>query len=293
VRRIWAVLLLVGGLAVGVPGVNAGPITVDGFLTDWVSGATLNTGYDLGAGALVPVSGVTYWIEDSVVDPYGMVGPGYGGQNFDVEAAYGIWSAGTYYGAFVTGFDQLGQYGWNGTTYYRTGDLFLDVNPGIAPGWDLAIAMSTHDGFVAGNVYAATGGTWYTVPTDFASSQPALLTGTPNDVTASYAVVYGYGEGMTTEINKASASYADYGAADHNVYEVSLAGGLLSGADSILMHYTQECGNDVFDLEVVDLLPPQVVPEPCTSVLALTALLAGVYVRRRKRRLPHDQGDPE
>jgi hypothetical protein len=268
--------------------VNAGPITVDGYLTDWVSGVDLTLGYDLPAGTLVPtLGGVTYWVEDHVGAQYGYVGPGIGGQNFDVEAAYGILSSGAYYGAFVTGTDRAGEYG-SGDTLYRTGDLFLDLNPATDPGWDLAIPLTYHGAFVRGHVYAApASGTWYEDPGVLPGSTPFRLAGSPTDVTGQFSVAYAYREGMWGEYDHASSLPFLYGAADHNVFEVYLSGDMLLGADGILMHYTQGCGNDLFDLEI----PYTVVPEPCTSVLALTALLAGAYVRRRRRHLSIGSSD--
>ncbi len=286
-RQICVALLLAGWLVCGVPGANAAPIAVNGFLDDWIAGAppsgSLTGAYDLPAGTLVPTRpNVTYWIEDSVGDG-GYVGPGVGGQNYDVEAAYGILTPGTFYGAFVTGFDKGGQYGWGGNPYYRTGDLFFDLNSGPAgtdPTWDLAIALTDHDGLTAGNVYVAPGGggDWYSYPTDYHSSAPALLKDKARDATSQFTVHYGYHEGVLGELSWASTDTTKYSGSDHNVYEVSLSGSMLSDVSSIRMHYTQECGNDLFDLDM------GVVPEPGLSVLALGAFVAGAFARYRKRK---------
>jgi len=296
-RQIWVVILLTGWLACGVPGTNADAIVVDGALSDWVAGVDLTTGYDL-TGSLEPtLPGATSWIEDSV-GAGGYVGPGYGGQNFDVEAAYSMWSNMTFYGAFVTGFDKDGQQGWGGSGLYRTGDLFFDLNyvPGESS-WDLAIALSTHDdgGFVEGRVYMPTDPTdteWYTKERpdlDYPDSRPGLLKNPENVeyVMGLFDVSYEYAEGHPkNELGQEEVSYAstdpdDYSPLDHNVYEVSLSGdyflSLLSNDSTIRMHYTQECGNDVFNLDQ-DII----IPEPSLSLLALGAFIAGAFARFRK-----------
>ena len=51
------------------------------------------------------------------------------------------------------------------------------------------------------------------------------------------------------------------------------------GPFPVTMHYTESCGNDVFDLTANDV----VLPEPGTCILALGAVLAGAYARRRRK----------
>jgi len=76
-------------------------------------------------------AGASFWLEDSITSKnghFGYVGPGWGGQKFDVEAAYLGAHDDTLSLAFVTGFDAAGQrtskYGaWN-----KPGDAFFDFN---------------------------------------------------------------------------------------------------------------------------------------------------------------------
>ena len=82
----------------------------------------------------------------------------------------------------------------------------------------------------------------------------------------------------------ASTNTNDYDPGDHNIVAVSIDGTDLHNAFStfaygstpVLMHYTESCGNDVFDLTGDVILP-----EPCTAVLALGAVVAGAFARRR------------
>jgi hypothetical protein len=283
VRKI-AVLMLLGLWATGTA--FGATITVNGDLSDW--GVTVDyTRYDRPDSKWAPTrSGVAYWAEDTTRfnGEASRVGPGYGGQNFDVEAAYITSADGRLYAAFVSGFDREGQLGWSGSTLYQTGDLFFDLNPDGIPSWDFAIALSDHNGFLEGHAYipSSPSGTWYTTPSDYPSSAPALLVA-GGGFKELLGVQYGYYEGTDLDDNLyASTNPATYQAADHNTVEVSLNGSDLSaafpGSTSVLMHYTQGCGNDVFDLRG-DVL----VPEPGTAILALAAVVAGAYARRRRK----------
>jgi hypothetical protein len=297
--------IAVYGPATGLTGGNfTGDIVFDGQLSaDWGVSVVLNgpgAAFDQPAAQWMPaVSGVSYWIEDSTKwgGTAGKVGPGTGGQNFDAEAAYAAVKGGTMYMAFVTGFDKNGQYGWNDSYRYKTGDLFIDINPESDKGWDFAIALRTRGIFTEGKAYKPTppGGIWWTVPTDFGSSEPARLNGTAFDALESVVTGYIYVEGSgadddrlaSTKWNSVENGYVD---ADHNVFELALNLGAISSAfgvgqiDSLLFHWTQQCGNDVFELEASG---PGPIPEPSSLILlgtGLAALAGRATARRRNRR---------
>ena len=286
-----------------VPGSFTSTITIDGILTDWGVGVDLwgsGAKFDYPANDWLPSSGVAYWIEDSTKwqGTPGKVGPGYGGQNFDVEAAFTAASSGTVYMGFVSGFDQAGQRAYSGTDLLRTGDLFVDLDPiDGSPSWDFAIALSTRDGFTEGHAYIPGTTSWYTTPTDYPASLPSRMTGT--NFTELSGVSYAYAAGAATadDLAYASSDWSTYEDDDHNVVEVSLSVtdlvsefGVLGTAGAVF-HYTQDCGNDVFNQLVLPTMSPGeeiVIPEPGTAFLALGAVLAGVFARRRKRRQEKD-----
>jgi len=107
-------------------GLFTGAISVDGDLGDW--GITIPDTYDAqntftndpNQTAFVAnpslwkpqQNGVSYWVEDSTNwhnRGSASVGPGYGGQNFDMEAAYAAWKGNTLYLAFVRGSTRTGR----------------------------------------------------------------------------------------------------------------------------------------------------------------------------------------
>ncbi len=283
----------------------AADIAVDGHLTDWnpsLTSTAVGSAVNHSSSFWQPtISGAAYWYGD------GTVSPGAGGQNFDVEAAYMVSQNGKLYGAFVSGFDTI-ENNWSGSTpsTFRTGDLFFQTSNGT--GWDFAIAMSSHDGFAAGDLYVPdnASSTWYSAPyydgvhhsPDYSVAGPALLTGSQSDFTVytpanGVEMAYVAGckwdsgvPGSGTLYDQPRMDWLGSGY-DHNVTEVAIPWTLASqlGLDSgdITMHYTMECGNDYFSLTLPRTsIPPSTVPEPGLAVLALGAVVAGVWARRRK-----------
>ncbi len=201
----------------------------------------------------------------------GHVGPGVGGQDFDIEAFYSGFdtSNNTLYFAMVTGFDLRGEWG-----SYEGGDVFIDF--GQDDGWDLAFELSDFfDGGAANTDFSGTvdalTGPMTTVDPHFTDSTPWRVD-TPAD----------------TEADAVSFSYEAEGIGDagddHNVYQFSYVvndsnwlDDLLAGGEGYTVHWTMSCGNDAFDLAM-----PAVVPAPSAALLGVLGSLV-VFVRRRIR----------
>ena len=128
-RRAKVTALLVTCLFSG-HALVASPITVDGNWSDW--------GINPNAGVWTPTTGTRIFYENYTgTDGTGFVGPGWGGQYFDVEALYAMRTDNTFYFAVVTGFDPDGVL-WQGTPYLA-GDVFLDVGTG----WNVGVDLQT------------------------------------------------------------------------------------------------------------------------------------------------------
>jgi len=312
VNKIIGILALSGVLLLGT---TAGAITVDGTPTDWLGSAAPSGQWTDAASQWTYINGLSkpgsplndfafmpnfpaddvannyanYYIEDG---PGEQVGPGYGGQNFDVEAMY-VWYVnndtsgyaeddGLYVGVF-TGFDSNGEGGGHGdyvsSTWYKPGDIFFDI--GGDGTWDFAIEAFGDASSVEGHVYASTGNpSWWTTPTDFASSRP-------------YSINHSRAVDVTAALGLDSALvYSDY-ASDHNFIEAFVDELLLwegqeagywsglseTGDTTLVTHWTQSCGNDVANVAVSS---PPAVPEPATMAM-LGCLGLGMLAARKIR----------
>lgn len=260
----------------------AGALTADGDLSDW--------------GVTIPpqVNAPGSWGSNigQYTEEDGQVGPGGGGQNFDIEAMYAHIEGNILYFAMVTGFDQGGEVG-DGVflPHYDGGDIFF--NFGGVPGYNVAVRITDAsvggDGPInstgIGNVYkgdfSPNGDTFLNtveayVPQNRAETNPWRVDDS--------AVEGGLGVELVTTI---PISYTNGPApADHNIYEfaLNLADLGFSGAQiasqGFSVHWTMECGNDVLDWAVPGQLI--VVPEPASMTL-LGLGLAGILMRRRRK----------
>lgn len=242
----------------------------------------------------------------------GAVDPGYGGQNFDIEALYLTYvndgdqdQQGLYIGLF-TGFD-IDQDEQSGD-WYTSGDLFFDfgarddLDNERDRVWDLAIGLDPkNDADHFGAAYMGQGEWWSNITaTPYIQSSPLEVTNWDEDGTilTSGRDSWVQGEYNTTPASSGQAQaesaggevkvvYRD-GPEDHDFVEVFLSEAFLQGRVlpnatindgtlDTLVHWTMSCGNDGGDA-VLPEMPG--VPEPM-SMLMLGCLGAGMLGARK------------
>ncbi|MBI5094587.1 MAG: hypothetical protein HZB26_19405 [Candidatus Hydrogenedentes bacterium] len=312
-----AVPILAAALAMLPYSAGATPTLVDGSIADWdVNMAAIYGAVDPGLLAFTPTAGgYAVWVEDSV-GTNGYVGPGYGGQNYDLEAMYAYYdntspSGQGLYLAVVTGFDRNGVANWGGSApTYLPGDLFLDF--GSNGSYDLAIETNGNNGYTAGHVYVSnnTLNPWFTSGLAYTGVAPnQIRTGAATDLTAAstagtafaYSDIVSGGQAIDPFLGLlatgqwdnqnhpntfpyASTSPLDWNPYDHNVIEVYLSEAWLTahnlnGASGVNVRsfWTEDCGNDYGTTPQVTVPP---VPEPITMIM-LGCMGAGMLGARR------------
>ncbi len=243
VRSLRAIVLL--SLLLGLPAATvwASPL----FLSDW------GISYGNWTPAALAPPNVSYAVEDWVSGNNGYLGPGYGGDEYDVEAVYLAFDAENYYFAVVTGFPLAGRDAWGGhyVEHYDPGDLALDLNGDNV--YDAAVDVSDGGLLRTGNLawqnpaiegHQAWGGV----------SDPLRVTSWSQSQS-----IEGFRYGTF------SGRYAIEAVIDRDDLDVS---------GPLKLHWTMGCGNDLGEGVI------QPVPEPA-SLMLLGAGLALVGVARR------------
>ncbi len=204
------------------------------------------------------------------------VGPGFGGQDFDVE----------YIGAFSdhSTLSIVLQSGFNfadgvvaGGTLYTPGDIFVGID-GV---WKYAIDFDA-----GSDVYNLIEVTSFNDPTIFAASTPFTWdTGTPvTTVGDTFNFIFNDVDGGVDGIVDAQDAFGNASYVLEGEIALNLLG--LSGGEEITAHWTMSCGNDVLEHTTTALIP-----EPATIALLGIGLagLAGVEVRRRRQKKAVDK----
>ena len=239
-------MVVVAVLALGLGLVLAGTgwcITVDGTFdrTEWAGNYTDGAEASSGTNS-------------------GYVGPGYGGNTYDIKAIGLKLDSNDLYFGIEAGYDLV-----NGTSTYKPGDFFLDFgNDGV---WDVAIDYIVSGNTVSFNVYDQF---------DIVSPVIDWGTGSPWSVDLSSnnlsLAVTSAGAYWTNSLNFAAGNGLNSleGVIDLNVSGLSQFMG-----QSATIFWTMECNND----ELQHTAP---VPEPQTLLLMGIGLLGLAFVGRKK-----------
>ena len=267
-------------LVLGLSCMAFGDFVADGNLSEW--GVTPGSDWQNDVGA-------KQWLETWVGDR-GYVGPGYGGQEFNVEAMYATADCTNLYYAIVTGFPDVGACS-DGKHY--PGDILIDLAPAYVLARDedptgpmeFAIETTTYDsahshGGKAGNNQGA--GSLYSDVTVSLASLEWDHVYYPVEIKRT-----GYSRNASaTLIGQTDFAYNDdtYGS-DHYVIEGIIP--LLyfgdPGVTTVGMSWTMTCANDIGSLE--GEFPMCEIPEPGTLLLVGSGCLFGIgcYLRRRMK----------
>ncbi|MDP2688678.1 MAG: PEP-CTERM sorting domain-containing protein [Deltaproteobacteria bacterium] len=205
-----------------------------------------------------------YSAEDGV-GPGGSVGPGVGGQSFDVEyLGLEFTPGGKLYFGLQTGFNMIDNV-YSGGAWYYPGDFGLNIDSD--PFYEYAIKSSFSGTTPSYTLWEAT--TWQDVKysAHMAATPYKLKTGTQVD-----GVAFTGAYGTTTTNIDGGLSYILEGSLD-------LSDLTLYSGGPITLHWTMNCGNDYLN----HTSEPESVPEPGTLLL-MGAGLAGLGAWRFRKK---------
>lgn len=272
----------------------AGPITVDGNVSDWnISVGDGNTSNFLNPSVAGTVLNSSFFFAVEDTSDFwgdgGYVGPNYGGQNYDVEFMGVAFDATKMYLTIVTG-----QRPDNGLQRFSPGDIRIvakagkngpvqgtyGIEVGGGKGGTSGLGVLTEgaagstytlnsSGYTVGHAASgrATGSVWLDANWLLDPIPPKTDVQLKND-------------GSGTHVGDADFVYTRNGdpTREHAVIELSLDRTIFGAAGALDIYWAPSCGNDV--LEINDDLPRNV-PEPGTLAALGIGLIAFRLARRR------------
>ena len=249
-------------------------ISIDGDLNDWI-GAPAGTDADWSN----TLRDSTRFVEEDQNSNY--LNPGYGGQDYDVEAIYADRNANILDMAIVTG-RAPGASGWAG------GDISFNFNyAGGTTSFEYGIVTQNHDGMLKGQVYAVSEwnyGIWTAPAVHNTTDSSTFKSEHPVDIKT--GTLLGTVDLIYTELLFDGVSPEKIGDffGDHYVIEATLDLNMLALGDAFddpfRIHWAPNCNNDYLQLDIPE--ESTSVPEP-TSILLMLAGVVGLLGSRRRK----------
>ena len=205
-----------------------------------------------------------HYSNDNGVGSGGYVGPGYGGQAFDVELlGLQFTPGGDLYFGLQTGFDFRGPVSYGGSNYYA-GDFALNVDGDDF--YEYAIDFSFTGSTPTFSLWDVSSWDDVAYTAHYVAQPYQLDTATP--AAATFTGAYG---NMNTSA---------YGGVSHMLEgSVNMSALTLYNGGPIALHWTMSCGNDYLN----HTSEPTSVPEPGTLLLLGSGLVGLAWKMRRKK----------